>query len=234
MKLNSLVKFRSLGIVLTLLLPAVAIGFQNTTSQSTIWIVYAENQDRSIDVAVQTFADEMLSAGCIVQKTTLDRLDTIPLYSDAIVLVGHGHTDGFESSDSVLPWTLVNKAIKKRIPQITMLIACDSPTELKSNIFGFAGEIDAEAGALLSAWKVKEFLLIDTQSMFSLDRIVEAQMRMSNPLGSHVYFVHGYYGDWEDFGNLVIKLPSITTSYDDFSYFSYFEDYPGVDEHVVH
>jgi pimeloyl-ACP methyl ester carboxylesterase len=60
---------------------------------------------------------------------------------------------------------------------------------------------------------------------------------MKHPLESYVYFLHGYFGDNSDFSYMKAYLEeSLYLRYhsDCIKYYSYFEDYPGIPENLVH
>jgi hypothetical protein len=193
--------------------------------QPSVWIVYTEDHDESVEIAAQTFLDEMKIAEYVVRETTLSRIDLIPLYSDAIILIGHGQPDGLEILDTVVSWTQVNNALEDRKSRLTMFLACDSPSNPNSNIFGFSGQIDAEAGALIAAWKVMETISPNRQVRVSSESILDAQKKMNHPLGAYVYFVHGYSGSNSEFGDMIAHLPDLGSLYDGYDFFSYPEKY---------
>ena len=183
----------SLAIVIAILLPLAMMGLQNTATQPSVWIVYSDNQDRSIELASQTFSDEILTAGCIVREASLSELDLIPLHSDAIILVGHGQKEGIVLADELMPWSDLYDSIRSRKPMHTVILACHSPSDVESRIFGFMGEIDAEAGALIASWYISQVFDLGNQAADSFGRISEAQKALENPLARYVYFVHGYF-----------------------------------------
>ncbi len=231
------VRGRGLAVVIALLLPLVIVGLQHIAIQPSVWIVYADTQDASIDLASITLSDEMISAGYIVKEMSFMEIDRIPLYSDAIVLIGHGQVEGLEVLDTILPWTLVNDVLEERESQMVMLLTCNSPSEPESGIFGFPGQIDARAGALLTAWKILQTLAPRQQANIPLELAVDAQMKMEHPLESYVYFLHGYYGSNSDFDFMRDYLePFIGSRYSagTIENYSYFEDYPGLPEEWVH
>jgi len=209
LNMNRKTRSISLAIVIALLIPVLAMGLQNISEQPSIWIVYAESPDESMMLAAQTFRKEMTSTGCSVGITVLDRLDIVPLNSEAIALVGHGHLDGVEVRETLVPWEQVINRLTDLHPQTIMLLACDSPSNIDAGIFGFTGQIDAEAGGLLSAWKVLQKISSDATKRVPLEQAVEAQMKMTHPLNSYVYFVHGYFGNDEGFNLMKSYLRSM-------------------------
>lgn len=70
--MNRKTRGMSLIIVIALLVPALSIGIQNIADKPYIWIVYTESPDESMNIAAQTFKNEMTSIGCILRETTLD------------------------------------------------------------------------------------------------------------------------------------------------------------------
>lgn len=228
------VRGRTLAIIIALLLPLVVMGLQNTVTQPLVWIVYADGQDASIEVAAQTFSQEMTMGDCIVRETTLSRLELIPLYSDAIVLIGHGQSEGLEVLETIIPWKQINDALEERKSQLIMLLACDSPSNPDSMIYGFSGQIDAKSGALIAAWKVMETISPNNPVNIAHEAIIEAQVEMTHPLGTYVYFVHGYAGDNSGFDDMRSNLLDLGQLYDGYDFFSYLEEYPSMSMFDIH
>jgi len=227
-----LVRYKALIMVIALLLPVFSIGIQNTSTHNpSVWIVYDDTPDESITLAVQVFSRQIADTDLVVKEITLSKIEEIPLYSDAIILVGHGQIEGLEVSDTILPWVLVSDILKERKPQMVMLLTCDSPTDLDSKIFGFTGQIDAEAGALLAAWKVLQTISPNIIRPVPVEVISEAQIEMAHPLESYVYFVHGYHGNWTQYFDMVNNMSeTINSLYDGIRYFSYYDGYDSVDD----
>lgn len=235
--MNKKTRGMSLAIVIVLLVPILSLGIQNIADTPSIWIVYTESPDESMTLAAQTFKNEMTSAGCIIRETTLDQVDCIPKYSDAITLIGHGHPEGLDVRDSTIPWILVQDRLEKLFPRLIIFLTCDSPSIPESRIFGFTGKIDAQAGAVLSAWKILHTLSLDSQYKVPQDAVLNAQLNMHNPLGTMVYFVHGYYGSNDDLANLREYMePQLMQRYgiDYYRNFSYFDAFPGMNKYDVH
>ena len=222
-------RVRSLVIILALLLPMATFSIQSLATQSSVWIVYADASDENILLAGESFAVDMSLEGYIVQDTTFDNLKNIPLYSDAIVLIGHGHKEGLEQSNSILPWHEVNSALIERGSEITILLACNSPSNTELGIYGFSGTIDAQAGALVAAWHVKRSMSPGMSNVLSSE-VLDFQQAMNHPLESYVYFVHGYHGSNDQFTDLINQLFIWGTfaGYDDYFFHSYLDDYSSV------
>ncbi len=229
LRITESIRVNSLAIVIILLLPLVILGLQNTTTQPSVWIVYTDSHDGNIQLAAQTFTNELKPEECVIRETTLNYLEMIPLHSDAIVLIGHGQEDGLEVSQTVLPWVNVSEAMVERRSQISILLACDSPSNLEFGIYGFSGMIDAEAGALLAAWHVKRLMNPHSENIPS-SKIVDVQHAMKHPLESYVYFVHGYHGNNSQFLDLIdtLTLWGSFAGYDGYYFYSYFDDYSSV------
>ena len=229
MTIRKSLRTNSLVIVIMLFFPLIIVGFQNTTTQSSVWIVYTDIGDDNIQLAARTFTSEIELEDCIIRETIFPNLEMIPLHSDAIVLIGHGQKEGLEVSQIVIPWTKVNELLIERKSQISILLACDSPSNVDAAIYGFSGMIDAEAGALLAAWQVKRSIYPYSENILS-SKIVDAQQIMNHPLESYVYFIHGYHGNNSQFLNLVDQLGIWGTfdGYDDYFFYSYFDDYSSV------
>jgi pimeloyl-ACP methyl ester carboxylesterase len=203
------------------------VGVQYAMAQPTVWVVYTDSPDMNEELAAQTLIHEVTLAGCSVGVTSIEKLDVIPLFSDAIVVIGHGSPDGIETLGSVLPWADTNALLNKRNPQMLVYLSCYSPSEPVLNIFGFSGSIDAEAGALLAAWRILYQLMPTKANVDSLYQIPELQKAMLHPLESYVYFVHGYFGSNETFSIMrdVLADLNVSTRYSGFKEFSYWEPY---------
>ncbi len=167
-----------------------------------------------------------------MKTTTFERLDSVPFHSDVLVLVGHGQPDGLEVSDTIVPWSNLYDEIAERHPQRAVVLACHSPTDLESNIVGFSGLIDAEAGALLAAWHVQRSVDPGSQKTIPLGRVIDAQRSMLHPLDRYVYFVHGYFGNSTDFHDMrdILLDRLYLTAYNEVKYFSYFSAYGATTE----
>jgi hypothetical protein len=195
--------------------------------EPTVWVISAEGYDGNVDLATRTLLHEISGVDCIMKTTTFERLDSVPFHSDVLVLVGHGQPDGLEVSGTILPWSDLYDEIAERSPGKAVVLACHSPTDLESNIVGFSGLIDAEAGALLAAWHIKQIINPDSQYAIPLNRVLNAQREMLHPLDSVLYFVHGYYGLDDDFEDMYDYLDSdeikMLDNYDSMEYFDYFK-----------
>ncbi len=213
------------------------MGLPNIAEQPSIWIVYANSPDDSMELAAQTISEEMNLAGFSIQETIFDRLDIIPSKSDAIVLVGHGHLEGLEVAGILVSWGEVNDILTELKSQMIILLACNSPSNPDSNIFGFSGQIDAKAGALLSAWKILNSISPRIQHNIQFEASFEAQTNMENPLGTCVYFVHGYLGNDETFDRMIDSLDlTLVANYgsENILKFSYFDAYQDLTKLEVH
>lgn len=135
------------------------VGVQYAMAQPTVWVVYTDSPDMNEEIAARVLTNEVTLAGCSVGVTSIEKLDVIPLSSDAIVVIGHGGPDGIEAFGSVLPWEDTNGLLNERNPRMLVYLSCYSPSDPALSIFGFSGSIDAEAGALLAAWKVTDFFV---------------------------------------------------------------------------
>lgn len=217
----------SLLVVIILSLSMMTNCYQHDIDQQSIWIVYTDTPDTNMALAAQTFTNEMVSSGCCIKTTTIDKFDVIPKYSDLITIIGHGQKDGVIFSDKILPWDILYKMIGERNPLHTVVLACHSPSVPESGIFGFMGEIDAEAGALIATWFTSEVLGLKMIDDTIYSRTIEAQMALLHPLSRYVYFVHGYFGDPTDFSTMKSNLMEreLLNYYDGFRDFSYFDAY---------
>jgi hypothetical protein len=238
--MNMKLRGMSLVIVIALLVPIFSIGMQNITDKPLIWIVYTESPDESMTLAAQTFRNEMVSAGCIIRETTLDQVNSIPEHSDAIALVGHGTEAGIFISDGIMSWDSLYDTIQKRNPLHILSLACYSPTNPENGIFGFMGEIDAEAGAIIGTWHISRVLDLNEIDSSLYIRAAEAQKALNHPLSRVIYFVHGYFGDPSDFDDIKNYLdvnstvPDEYDEYCDFSYFNYYQATTWAEKDLLH
>jgi pimeloyl-ACP methyl ester carboxylesterase len=216
------------ALLLVLTMPLVSVGFHGFTPGFVVWVVNADVDDVDTGLAVRTLRVETAQAGFDVKETTLARLGSVPLRADVLVVVGHGEPDGLAVSESLRPWSELYRAIAERQPRKTIVIACYSPSDPSSEVFGFAGRVDAEAGALVVGWYLRQLTLPGKEVAFPLDRVACAQKGMLHPLGRYLYFIHGYWGldaqftnMWSDFsGHGLFK-----TDYESPRFFDYFEAY---------
>jgi triacylglycerol esterase/lipase EstA (alpha/beta hydrolase family) len=218
---------RGLVIILALTLPMLIVSLQSATAQPSVWLVYAGDQDENIEIAARTFEQDIMALGCRIGEINLEEMGTLPLNVDAIVLIGHGTAEGLAINGDVLLWSELVGMLEERKPKTAVLLACNSPSNPEARYFGFVDQIDAEAGALLAAWHIKRSLGSHLEAAIPSERIFEAQDAMRNPLGSYVYFVHGFHGNDDQFENLINTLYGWGTfdEYDGYGYFDYFEDY---------
>ncbi len=220
------VRGRSLALVIALLLPIVMMGLWSSITQPSVWIVYIDDQDLNAQLAVETVSHELAIADCIIRETTLSKIESIPLYTDTIMIVGHGQIDGLETSDGVLSWSDLYDMTKSRKPQHTVVLACYSPSFAESNIFGFGGVIDAEAGAMIAAWYISQALGLNTQAEIPYERAISAQMALKHPLSRVVYYVHGYFGNPLDFEDMATYVETVLgDNITEWYTFSYFDAY---------
>lgn len=155
-------------------------------------------------------------------------MNSIPEHSDAIALVGHGSEAGIVGSEGIMSWDSLYDMIQERKPLHIISLACYSPTIQEFGIFGFMGEIDAEAGAIIGTWHLSRVLGLKDIDSNLFVRAIEAQKALNHPLSRVVYFVHGYFGESEEFNNMKDYLDGnqlfgANHPYDSYHYFSYFE-----------
>ncbi|MBD3157954.1 MAG: hypothetical protein GF309_04125 [Candidatus Lokiarchaeota archaeon] len=224
---------RNFVILILILLPVISTTFQPEPLHPTAWIVMANNQDENTSIAAKTLQDEVSPFPVRTVETDFERLDSIPLHEDMIVLVGHGQPDGLETPNGLILWSMIYDAIAARQPQKAVILACHSPSDPSSNIFGFDGNVDAEAGAILIGWYLKRLVRSNSDLMFPFNRVSQAQQTMLHPLGRYLYFVHGYWGDDLDFLDMRYDFSGRDyelIDYTDIRDFSYFEHYNPADE----
>ncbi|MHA1961875.1 MAG: esterase/lipase family protein [Candidatus Thorarchaeota archaeon] len=190
----------------------------------------------STDIAVRTLLDEVASTKLNIKETTLARLESVPLFIDLLVLVGHGKAEGLETPKALVPWSELYNDISERQAQMTIVLACSSPSDQSSNIVGFDSRVDAEAGAIIVGWYIQQTITKQSESVFPFDRVARAQKSMQHPLERYLYFVNGYWGDDDQFDAMVTYLDTETDTFDleydvdNIRYFNYFDYYGAVTE----
>ncbi len=206
------------------------VGYQG--KEPAVWIVGPEQFDENAMVAIDTIMQELPDASSMVRTTTLEHLDAIPLQTDVLIIVGHGEPDGMKSAGGIIAWDVLYSRISELQPRKTVVLACNSPTDLDDNIFGFPGLIDAEAGALLAVWQTMMEISPDSSPNVPANRILQSQTEMKNPLAAAVYFVHGYFGSDSEWSDLMMFLNLGVYNFVEF--FDYFSKYSGLTQNEVH
>ncbi|MHA2242878.1 MAG: hypothetical protein ACXACE_14835, partial [Candidatus Thorarchaeota archaeon] len=128
---------RNVVLIIILVIPLLGVGPFNPTTEFSVWVVDSDSRDVSTDIAVRTLLDEVASTELNIKETTLARLESVPLYIDLLVLVGHGQAEGLETPKALIPWSELYNDISERQPQKTIVLACNSPSDQSSNIVGF-------------------------------------------------------------------------------------------------
>lgn len=201
-----------------------------------IWILSPEQYDENVALAVAIMTEELQVIDVVIHRTTLEGISTVPQNAEVLVIIGHGGPAGLESEDGLIDWDSLYADILCLQPQKTMVLACDAPTVLKSNIYGFPGMIDAEAGALLTVWQIMMSIIPEATPGLPINRVINSQRAMRNPLSSAIYFVHGYFGsdtEWVDMATYLAAAGELTP-YTYADTFDYFEDFPGWNQNDVH
>ncbi len=215
-------------LVLLLVIPLIGGSTISDSANQEIWIVNSDAQDRSISYASQIINDYSSRIGYNVRVFDLNQLDSLLQQPDVLVIIGHGQRDGLSLQNGVISWSNLYDSIAEHNPKRAVILACNSPTDRARSIFGFSGQIDAEAGALLALWHISNVLDSQIEIDIPLDRIADAQMNMEYPLGSYVYFVHGYHGENSEFSNMIGTLRDdydLDNNYDGYMFFDYLADY---------
>ncbi len=218
-------------IVVLLMVPILGVTIAESTEKSKIWIVSPDFQDRSVNVALQTFSEEMIFLDSDIRLGKLSEIDAISNI-DILIIIGHGQPDGLKTQEGIMPWSTLYHSFEHLELMKTVVLACHSPTDLDSRIFGFSGQIDAEAGSLLAAWIVKSTLFPQERTSIDGERVITAQMELRYPLDNFVYFVHGYFGSNPDMYEMRTWLSDqgYLDSYSEPELFSYFDAYNAISE----
>lgn len=228
-------------ILLILLLFSTGMGLIRedlSFSKPVIWIFKA-SEDQNTILAESTLLNELSCSAYIPRTEPLTMINHITIHSqDIIIILGHGTPEGLETKRGIEPWTRLYEAINSKQPEIAIVLACHSPSDISTRIFGFETQIDAEAGALLVGWYLNQIIDKTYAGSLPFTRITYAQEAMNHPLGSITVFVHGYNGNDYEFDNMITYLeqtedPSFDVRYDDFGYFDYFKSYPGWSQEQV-
>ncbi|MHA1948773.1 MAG: esterase/lipase family protein [Candidatus Thorarchaeota archaeon] len=231
---------RNFTIILILILPLVSAGLHDPLPSFSVWIVNADSNDESANLAVQTILQETTTIGVDIRETTLSRLGSVPLYVSVLVLVGHGEPNGLQTSETLIPWLELYNAVAERQPEKTVVLACHSPSDASSNVFGFEGRVDAEAGAIIIGWYLKQITMPDSSDDLPFNRVAKAQEDMRHPLGRYLYLVHGYWGYDSGFQKMLVDFTQrnlFTTDYDEVKFFDYYLHYNAtttVERNLVH
>jgi len=230
-------KVRTILVIVVLIFPLLGIGLQCTQTKSSVWIITTDNQDIDVNVAVSVLQDELRFYNSEIHMTTLERISSRLHGSDVLVIVGHGQTEGLVHSGEVLPWESVSDLISYIDAEKTIILACHSPSDIDNNVYGFPGQIDAESGALITAWHIVSAISPSSEYKIHTQRVLDAQISMLHPLENFVYFVHGYTGNNDEFNDMLEYLePGLMSRYgpDNVGFFDYFSDYPGMTMWDVH
>jgi hypothetical protein len=100
---------RNVVLIIILVIPLLGVGPFNPTTEFSVWVVDSDSRDVSTDIAVRTLLDEVASTKLNIKETTLARLESVPLYIDLLVLVGHGQAEG-------LSCTMISLNVNRRRP----------------------------------------------------------------------------------------------------------------------
>ncbi len=229
-------------ITVVLIVPVLCTGVHGSTPGFVVWILNADGNDVDSGVALRTPQQEIPQDGVQSRETSLTGLASVPLHADVLVLIGHGQPDGLEVLGGLKPWPELHRAIAERQPQKTIVLACYSPSDPSSGVFGFDGRVDAEAGALIVGWYLTQLTASGREAVFPFDRVALAQESMLHPLGRYLYFIHGYWGSNGQFDHMrdsMIRQGVFDYEYDihNVRYFDYFSSYGATTEttmNVVH
>ncbi|MGY5875997.1 MAG: hypothetical protein RTU30_09640 [Candidatus Thorarchaeota archaeon] len=228
-------QIQTLICLVILVLPFFGLIIDLQTDKPIVCVVMSEENDINIELALSTLRQELDSADVRIIVRTIDQWDVIPQSPIALVFIGHGQPDGLESQDGIIPWNELYDEIAALNTERSIVLACDSPSDIESGIYGFVGQIDAEAGAILAAWQVRQ--VIDKHPMDGIQgqRVLESQVRMLHPLGKYVYFVNGYFGDDREYADMIEKIGlDLLSIYDGFRFFDYSDDYLTLTNDEIH
>jgi hypothetical protein len=123
------IRMMNLTVIMILLLPLVGIGLQSNLPVFTVWIVNSDGQDIDTNLALRIIQRETAESSMEVKETSIERLDLVPFRVDVLILVGHGSPNGLETSEGISPWSEVYGAVELRKPRITVVLACNSPSD---------------------------------------------------------------------------------------------------------
>ncbi|MFX0086053.1 MAG: hypothetical protein ACFFAU_10275 [Candidatus Hodarchaeota archaeon] len=242
MKKNSILLTKGITILFIFcFLPYLGIDFLDLgLEKPAIWIIKTKN-DENLDVAEKILLEELNNP---IFSIKLDEIQNLAkrriLSGDNIIIIGHGSFEGLNTDSGLISWKHLVDLLKQKRPANSIILACNSPTDIEANIYGFDDQIDAIAGALCVSWYLntqnKEYQ--DRKNDFPFKRVAEAQKLMLYPLNSYAYFVHGYCGSNGQFSHLLAYLEdnNIDSRYEGIFTFSYLERglNEGFDEFQIH
>lgn len=209
-------------------------------SKPEILILTTDGQDISLNLAISTFRNQITDDHVTVHVASLDDIGKFGSCVYALVIVGHGQPIGLETSEGIVTWSSLYERIEDIQSKMTTIVACYSPSIPEDGVFGFEGQIDAEAGAMISAWLVEQSLNTNHEVDIPIDKVTKAQNAMLHPLESVLYFVHGYFGSTDGWNAMTLELydRGELANYDYIKYFDYadywLDMYPSWDIDDVH
>ncbi|MGY5853705.1 MAG: hypothetical protein RTU92_09085 [Candidatus Thorarchaeota archaeon] len=230
-------QIQTLMCLLILVLPFFGLIIDLQTDKPVVCIVVSEEDDFNINLALSTLREELSSVDVRMVIRTIDQWDLIQRNPTALVLIGHGQSDGLMSHNELIPWSELYNKITVFDARRSVVLACHSPSDVESGIYGFVGQIDAEAGGILAAWQLRQIIDQQTLSEIQSKRVIYTQIQMLHPLSNSIYFVHGYYGENSEFEEMIsILQPDLDLLYSDGDIyrFDYFSSYPELTKLEVH
>lgn len=197
--------FIILGSLFFIIVSQIIIVNSTLSPDTTIKIYFPSDKDENIKLAEDIIISEITKIN-EMNFEILTNLNDIQ-NDDILVIIGHGLEQGLITKDGIVIWEEYYESIIVNSPKLTFILACNSPSDISNNIFGFESQIDAEAGSLLVIMKIiEETIGTYESSKFYNDRIermIFSQNNMIHPLGhSYLLYIHGYYGSTIQFSEL--------------------------------
>jgi pimeloyl-ACP methyl ester carboxylesterase len=199
----------------------------STSTAPTIWVVNTDQYDTNAELALITLRQGLEASYSAIREVSLDSLSSVVTQEDYLVIVGHGCTEGLQMQNSMMPWSILYERIEVLQLRKTVVLACHSPSDPSSNIYGFSTSVDAEAGAIWAAWHILSVIEPEDVLSLPLDQAASAQNAMLHPLESYVYFIHGYLDSSDSFSDMQywLRIWDVDLRYDEFMEYSYWQSY---------
>ncbi len=114
-----------------LVIPTIGIGLaiQHDQNEKTIGIVYSDDDDYSIHLAIQTIEKETRNLNIDTHRTNPYDLNLLSQNVDFVVIIGHGTPEGLETRDGIIAWHKLYDDIASINPKKTIVLACNSPSD---------------------------------------------------------------------------------------------------------
>ncbi|MDF1540448.1 MAG: hypothetical protein P1Q69_16250 [Candidatus Thorarchaeota archaeon] len=110
-----------------------------------------------MEVALETLEYEFSKVGLSYTIANFKNLARLSDSLDFLILIGHSQSEGMLIENGIMSWSNLYSQVSEK-SRNAIVLACHSPTNSELGILGFSGQIDARAGALLTAWQVQHMI----------------------------------------------------------------------------